>query len=285
MNPSRPVIDSHVHIQPWKMVKAEALALLKLRRADAELLARIMYDPEALLGHLDAERIEKIVSVNYVSPDIMGFTQEVNSYAADYAKRCGGRVIPIGSVHPGTTKNASRDMDELIALGIRGIKLHPSHQTCYPNAYRNGNTNLETIYRKAEAAGLVLMVHTGTSIFPAARNVYADPIYVDDVAVDFPNLRIILAHGGRPLWMETCRFLIRRFRNVFMDVSSVPPQKLPEYFPWMEEHADKILWGSDWPAPGVPGMRANVDAFDRIPLSDAARTKILSANARTLYGL
>lgn len=131
---------------------------------------------------------------------------------------------------------------------------------------------------------MVLVVHTGTSVFPGARNVYADPIYCDDIAVDFPKLKIVLAHGGRPLWMETAVFLARRFPNVTMDLSSLPPQKLLDYFPRLEDLADKVLWGSDWPAPGVPGMRANVDRFLELPLSNESKRKILYENARRVYG-
>ena len=67
----------------------------------------------------------------------------------------------------------------------------------------SGVNELEIIYRAAEANGIPVMFHTGTSIFPGARNKYGDPIYLDDVAVDFPKMKILLAHGGRPLWMDT----------------------------------------------------------------------------------
>ena len=96
----------------------------------------------------------------------------------------------------------------------------------YPNDYLNGVKELEIIYRAAEANGIPIMVHTGTSIFPGARNKFGDPIYVDDVAVDFPNLKILLAHGGRPLWMDTAFFLVRRHRNVYLDISGIPPKTL-----------------------------------------------------------
>ena len=75
------------------------------------------------------------------------------------------------------------------------------------------------------------MFHTGTSIFPGARNKYGDPIYIDDVAVDFPKLKILLAHGGRPLWMDTAFFLMRRHPNVYLDISGIPPKTLLKYFP------------------------------------------------------
>lgn len=280
-----PVIDAHVHIQPWRMIKPAALALFKDRRPDAERICELMYDPAAFLKHLDAERIERVVSINYVSPDIMGFTEEVHQYASEFARACGGRVIPFGSVHPGLAGDPERAVDELLALGFRGIKIHPSHQTCYPNAYRQGNRALETVYRRAERDGLVVMIHTGTSIFPGARNVYADPIHCDDVAVDFPRLRLILAHAGRPLWMETAVFLARRFPNVHLDVSSIPPQKLLEYFPRLEDLKEKVLWGTDWPAPGVPGMRENADRFFALPLSGDARRQIAYDNARRLFAL
>ena len=285
MNEAAPVIDAHIHVQPWKMIKPEHLALMQGKRPDITALAEIMYSPEKLLAHLDRENIERVVSINYVSPDIMGFTDEVNKYAGDYAKKCGGRLIPFGSVHPTRTTGASRDMDRLIKHGLRGVKIHPAHQPCFPNDHRNGNRKLETTYKRSEKEGLVLMIHTGTSIFPGARNVYCDPIYCDDVGVDFPNLNVILAHGGRPLWMETAMFVVRRHPKFWMDVSSIPPKLLPEYFPKLETIADKVLWGSDWPAPGVPGMRANVDAFLGLPYPDDFKRKVVYENAKRLYRL
>lgn len=281
---TQPVIDAHVHIQPWRMIKPDVLRSLQGRRTDLSAMQEVMYDPAKLVALLDRERIERIVSVNYVSPDVMGFTEEAMRYAADVARAAADRIIPFGSVHPTQSKDPEGDMSRLIDLGFRGIKFHPSHQPCYPNAYRTGNRAVETMYRRAQESGLVLMVHTGTSIFPGARNVYADPIYCDDIPIDFPKLKIILAHGGRPLWMDTAVFLVRRHPNMMMDVSGIPPQKLLEYFPRLEEIADKVLWGSDWPAPGVPGMRENVDRFLALPLSDEAKRKMVYENAKRLYG-
>ena len=104
---------------------------------------------------------------------------------------------------------------------------------------------LEIIYRAAEANGVPVMFHTGTSIFPGARNKYGDPIYVDDVAVDFPKLKILLAHGGRPLWMQTAFFLMRRHPNVYLDISGIPPKTLAEVFsaPRRDRAQDSIRHG------------------------------------------
>jgi uncharacterized protein len=106
---------------------------------------------------------------------------------------------------------------------------------------------------------------------------------VDDVAIDFPKLTILLAHGGRPLWMEAAFFVVRRHPNVFLELSGIPPAKLLEYFPRLEEIAGKCVWGTDWPSPGVASMRRNVDQFLALPLSEASQRHILYDNAERLF--
>jgi uncharacterized protein len=133
-------------------------------------------------------------------------------------------------------------MEQIVRLGIKLMKIHPPHQLLYPNDYVHGVKELEIIYRAAEANGIPVMFHTGTSIFPGARNKYGDPMYVDDVAVDFPRLKILLAHGGRPLWMDTAFFLVRRHRNVYLDISGIPPKTLLKYFPgWKRSRTRRCL--------------------------------------------
>jgi predicted TIM-barrel fold metal-dependent hydrolase len=108
---------------------------------------------------------------------------------------------------------------------------------------------------------------------------------VDDVAVDFPKLKILLAHGGRPLWMETAFFLVRRHPNVYLDISGIPPKSLLRYFPRLEEIAAKTLFGTDWPGPGIPDMKKNLDDFRALPLSAETREHILSRTAATIWPL
>ena len=107
---------------------------------------------------------------------------------------------------------------------------------------------------------------------------------VDDVAVDFPDLVIVIAHGGRPLWMEQAFFLVRRFPNVFMDVSSIPPKAVPRYFPRLAEIADKVLYGSDWPAPGVRSMADNLRDFRALGYAADVLSRVLEGNARRVFG-
>ena len=227
--------------------------------------------------------MDRAVLINYVAPEVIGFTPEVNEFIANYVKENPKRLIPCGSVHPRHTTNVLADMEQIVRLGIKLIKIHPPHQLLYPNDYVNGVKELEIIYRAAEANGIPIMVHTGTSIFPGARNKYGDPMYVDDVAVDFPGLKILLAHGGRPLWMDTAFFLVRRHRNVYLDISGIPPKTLLKSFPRLEEIAHKSLFGTDWPGPGVPEIGKNLAEFRGLSLSESAKEQILSKTALEIW--
>jgi len=277
-----PIIDIHIHIQPLHMFKPHALELIKRGRKDYADVERYSASPAAFLKFLDSLEIERAGLINYVSPEVIGFTAEVNDWIADYCQHAPKRLLAFGSVHPKHVADAGAEVDRLGRLGIRGLKVHPSHQLYSPNDYRTGLGPLAAVYDRAQANRLPVMIHTGTSIFPGARNVHAQPMLADDVSVDYPNLTVILAHGGRPLWMNEAFFLVRRHKNMHMDISGIPPQKLMEYFPRIEEIADKVLWGTDWPGPGVPEIRGNLERFRALPISDAAKQKILYDNAARL---
>ena len=277
------ITDCHIHIQPLEEFKPEALALMKKTRRDFAQIEEYCRSPKAFLGYLDRAGIDRAVLINYVAPEVIGFTPAVNEFIANYVKADPKRLLPCGSVHPRHTRNVLADMEQIVRLGIRLIKIHPPHQLLYPNDYVRGVKELEIIYRAAEANGIPIMVHTGTSIFPNARNKYGDPIYVDDVAVDFPRLKILLAHGGRPLWMETAFFLVRRHPNVYLDISGIPPKTLLTYFPRLDEIAHKTLFGTDWPGPGVPDVKKNLAEFRALTLSDSVQEQILSKTALEIW--
>jgi hypothetical protein len=278
-----PIIDIHIHIQPLHMFKPHALELIKRGRKNFDFIEKVSSDPAAFLKFLDEVGVERAGLINYVSPEVIGFPPEVNDWIANYCKADPRRLLAFGSVHPKYVADAGAEVDRLAKIGIRGLKIHPSHQVYSPNAYRDGWGPLAAVYERASANGLPVMIHTGTSIFPGARNLHAQPMLADDVSIDYPNLVVILAHGGRPLWMNEAFFLVRRHKNMYMDISGIPPQKLLEYFPRLEEIADKVLFGTDWPGPGVPDVRGNIEKFMAVPLSDAARRKILYDNAARLF--
>ena len=280
------VVDAHIHIQPWRQFRAEALDRMEAGRKDLDLIRRLCDDPAALLRFLDAEGVDRAVLVNYVSPDVIGFTDEVNAFVGRYCRGHEDRLVAMGGVHPRLERDPAGRLRRLVEEhGLRALKLHPPHQLFHPNAYRDGGDlpALAEIYRAAAELRIPVLVHTGTSIFPAARNKYGDPMALDDVAVDFPDLTIVMAHGGRPLWMEEAFFLLRRHPNVFMDVSGIPPRQLLDYFPRLSEVAHKTMFGTDWPGPGVPGVRGNIEQFRALALPGEAREAILSGTADRVY--
>jgi predicted TIM-barrel fold metal-dependent hydrolase len=280
-----PVTDLHIHIQPWEMLLPDVRARMEKGRKDLDPIRELIDSPRALLQFMDRGGIDRVALINYTSPDLMGFTAEVNAWSARYCSYAPDRLIPFGSVHPRFTDDPAGETHRVLDLGIRGLKVHPPHQLFQVNDYRTGGPGkgIGEVYRVAEERGVPVMIHTGTSVFPGARNVYADPMPADDVAIDFPKLRLILAHAGRPLHGPTAFFLARRHRQILLDLSGIPPSKLLEHLPRLAEVADRCLWGSDWPGPGVPDMRANAEAFLALDLPEAARRAILHDNAARLF--
>ena len=281
----KPVIDAHIHIQPWEMIRPAVLEKMKAGRTDLDRYRACMESPSEFLKFMDEQGIEKAVLVNYVS-EIMGFTDAVNGWIANYCSAAPDRLIPVGSIDARTAKDPDGAAEKLFGeTGIRALKVHPSHQLYAPNDYVDGSVpGLQQVYEVAQKLGRPVLVHTGTSIFPGARNKFAHPMLVEDVAIDFPKMKIVLCHAGRPLWMNEAVFLARRFPNVYLDVSSIPPASLLDYLPRLEELAGKVLWGTDWPAPGVPSPAENVAAFRALPLKEEAKEKILRGNAERVFG-
>ncbi|MCU1348437.1 MAG: amidohydrolase 2, partial [Acidobacteria bacterium] len=210
---------------------------------------------------------------------------EVNDWIANFTKDHRDRLVAVGSVNPLHEMNVRDEIRRVLDLGIGMIKIHPPHQLFSPNAYKRGDLwQLAEIYRECEERRVPVMFHTGTSIFPKARNVFADPMPIDDVAIDFPKLPIILAHAGRPLYGETALFLARRHANVRLDLSGIPPKALLRYVPRLADIAHKALWGTDWPSPGVASIRRNVEDFRALGLGEEIERKILWENAASLFG-
>jgi len=275
------VTDCHVHINPiWEM-HPDAARLLGYSEATH---ARYLRDPSAFLEYLDRSGVERAVLVNYVAPEVIGYTEKANEFVSEYCRRNPDRLIAVGGLrpdHPDPAKEIARLSEQ---LHLRAIKLHPPHQLFRPNAYVDAELpKLRELYAACELHQLPIIFHTGTSVFPRARNRFADPMMIEDIAIDFPKLTIVLAHGGRPIWMETAVFLTRRFPNVWLELSGIPPARLLDYFPSLARLADKALFGTDWPGPGVKDIGANLGAFRALGLPADAQRQILEENPQRVF--
>jgi predicted TIM-barrel fold metal-dependent hydrolase len=172
------------------------------------------------------------------------------------------------------------ELKRQISLGAVGLKLHPVHGSFAPN-----DRMLYPAYAFCEAEGFPVVFHCGTSVFPGATNRYADPALVEDVARDFPDLCVVLAHGGRGWWYDAAAFMTLMRPNVYIEVSGLPPRKLPDYYKNYDfgRLAERMIFGTDWP--GVPGPKTNAQAIADLGLRRDTLHKILHANARQVYRL
>jgi len=272
-----PVIDFHVHIaqpehyHPWVIEWMQTL----VKEDFLEYLRRHL-SPEGMREVLRESGVDYAVVLAEVSPITTGVT--TNEYVAEFCRGV-DRLIPFANINPFTTARPAQELERCVrGLGFRGLKLYPTYQYFYPN-----DPLLYPLYAKAQELGIPVMFHTGSSVFRGSRLKYGDPLYLDDVAVDFPDLVIVQAHSGRGFWYDRAAFLARLHPNVYMEVSGLPPHKLLDYFPDLERLADKVIFGSDWP--GVPSIKANIEAIRALPISEEAKAKILGENAARILGL
>src|SRR3954463_10879215 len=120
------VFDVHLHVQPWQMVKPDVLAMIDDEsHAGAK---EVLESPESLLRFLDDNEIERACCINYVSPDVMGFTREVNDWIANFTRNLPDRLLPFGSVNPLHEQSAGDEIRRVLDLEIAMIKIHPPHQ-------------------------------------------------------------------------------------------------------------------------------------------------------------
>lgn len=279
----RGVTDVHVHLQPFEQAHPATLEVMRQRvKGFGELLEKLK-DPRHLLDYMDRSGVERACLISYPAATVLGLTPDLRELAT-YAATDPKRLLPMGSVDPLHTREPGAEVERLAGLGIRALKVHPPHQLYPANGYLDGSApGLREIYATAERLRMPVMVHTGTSVFPGARIKYGDPIALDDVAQDFPDLTLIMAHGGRPLWCDTAFFLLRRHPRLLFDISGIPPSRLLSWFPRIEEIGDKVLFGSDWPGPDVPGMGEEVAAVAALPLSEEFKEKLFVSNARRVF--
>jgi len=267
-------IDFHVHLSAREqLLPASAVYCDSFwdKRGDWSALLTA----EAFDAYLASEGVALAVGLAEQSPLTTGTTP--NEYVLERfaASR---RLVLFASLNPALALHLGREMARLAGLGFRGVKLYPTYQHFYPNDAR-----LYPLYETCQGLGLPVMVHTGSSIFPGAKLKYGDPLHLDEVAVEFPDLTVLMVHGGRGFWYDRAEFLAQLHPNVYVEIAGLPPRKLLEYFPNLERLHRKVVFGSDWPA--NPGIRRNAEAIRALALSDTAKAAILGGNAARILGL
>ena len=278
-----PVTDVHVHVQPWEMIRPPVLAAMRAGRQDLAEIERCFAAPAPFLAHMDRQGIARAILINYESPDIMGFSTEANDWILRYTAAHRDRLLPCVGINPRFEKDVRGRAERLADGGARLFKVHGPHMLVSPNAYLDRFPALADLYAVATARKIPVMFHTGTSIFKGARTKHGDPLQLDDVGNDFPDLDVIIAHGGRPFWTEQAFFLLRRFPRFHLDLSGIPPNRILEWFPRLDEIQDRVFFGTDWPSPGIPSIAKNLAALRALPMAPEVIEKMLSANALRVF--
>jgi predicted TIM-barrel fold metal-dependent hydrolase len=273
-----PIVDFHFHVTTEDEYNDWFLGWLREYAGEEAIthLRQVLSSPQAMLDYLDQQGVDYAVALAETNVSTTGTS--TNERVAEFC-RASERLIPFGNINPFVTADLASELRHCVNdLGCRGLKLYPTYQHFYVNESR-----LYPLYAEAQRLGVPIMVHTGSSVFRGARLKYGDPLYVDDVVVDFPELTMIMAHSGRGFWYDSAFFLAQLHKNVYMEVTGLPPQKLPSYFPNLEKNADKTIFGSDWPA--ITDIKGNIAAIRSLPLTEESKVKILGGNAARLLGL
>ena len=188
------------------------------------------------------------------------------------------RFRPVANVNPHLHYPIDRELARQLDAGAAALKLHPVH-----GGFRADDPALYPAYAVLVERRVPLILHCGTSSFPGSTNAYADPVFVDTVLRDFAELTVVLAHGGRGWWYDAAAFLALARDNVWIELSGLPPKRLPEYYARFDlgRLARKWIFGTDWP--GVPGQAANARAVASLGLPDDVVRLVLGGNALRVY--
>lgn len=243
------IIDIHMHLRGTDPKSIEKL-INSMNVAEVDL---------GVLLHVDAET----VTGQRISNDSM----------AEVMKKYSEHFICFGSVDPHKGRIAVKEVERIVnELGLKGLKFFPSTQLFYPS-----DKNVYPIYEKAQELEIPLLFHSGAPLSAGTHKLkYNHPILLDDVAIDFPDLKIIAAHLGNPWFMEIYA-LAERHQNFYFDISGRAREFLP-LLPWQlfeAKIADKMLFGTDMQHP----LDEYIAEVRRLPISEAFKRKILGDNA------
>jgi predicted TIM-barrel fold metal-dependent hydrolase len=215
-----------------------------------------------------------------------GFRRYNNDEMLEIASQNLDVLIPFVSIDPHKGKLGVREARRLIAdYGVRGFKFHPTMQGFYPN-----HRMAYPLYEAINDGGAIALFHTGQtgvgSGMPGGMGMrlkYSNPMHMDDVAADFPDLKIILAHPSFP-WQEEALSVATHKPNVYIDLSGWSPKYFPPILVRYINSVlqDKMLFGSDWPV--ITPDRWLSD-FSKLDIREEIRPKVLKANARKLLGI
>jgi hypothetical protein len=179
-----------------------------------------------------------------------------------------------------------REIGEYLENGfIKGLKFYPGYEPFYPNDIR-----LKLMYEMAIEYDVPVMFHSGDTYAPTGKVKYSHPMHIDDLAVDYPDLKIVICHIGNP-WIKDCMEVVYKNNNVYADISGLVLGDFEDKFErYMKKEIEEmityagdpnyLLYGTDWP---ISNMKSYLKFMDQLDLADDKKELILWKNAAQLF--
>jgi len=241
------IIDSHIHIGKEELLSPDIVAFFKQKKAWEDIREKI--SPEGVISALDRSGIDKGVIFPLTFMPTNGNWQAMNDMTAEYVALYPQRFIGFAIVNPRQVAESVKELERCrLKLGFKGVKLHPSMQEFFSNS-----ESMFPVYQYCQEHHLPILFHTGASL-PSHSDKFSHPILLDDVAAKFPDLKIVIAHMGRPYYQDAA-LLMRKHANIYADVCANQGRvggttMLEMALTWLKIYADgvkRLLFASDYP--------------------------------------
>ena len=270
------VLDFHIHIGKRNQLTPKLIEHLQETLSPEIMNLLDMITPHMLNDFFAAQGVDKAVILAEYTPNTTGTIP--SEFVADFCHKT-DRFIPFGSIDLDSGVDAAEQTERCIKeLGCYGIKLYPPYAYFFPNDPR-----ILPVYEAARDLGVPVMFHTGSSLFPGSRIKYANPLLLDEVAEDFPDLKLVMCHGGRPFWYKEAQWMLIRHKNTYIDTSGIPIRQLADVFPKLDKLRDRFIFGTDWPQ--IPSTETHYKKFLELPLRDDTKQAVLWDNGARLLGI
>ncbi len=263
------IIDCHIHVNAYESLK------------NLSLKERI----DALLDTMNSNNVEQAIIISsYVVNEQRPSTSEILAAIEKHENMHVVAGFSISNHH----ETIVEEYREYLKNGkIKGLKIYPGYEHYYPY-----DPKYQKVIDLCTEYDVPLMIHTGDTYTPKGKIRYAHPINVDDVAVDNPELKIIICHLGNP-WFLDCQEIIYKNKNVYADISGLVLGDFTEFYEkylvgkitdFLNYAGEPkyLLYGTDWP---ISSMKSYLQFVSKLDLNDQERELIMRKNSQRLFKL
>ena len=233
---------------------------------------------------LDEAGVDRVVMMASDKETTIG-TKFPNDTLADLVKEAPDRIIGFAGVDPHKGQKAIDELEWALSdLGLQGLTIGPWEHNLYPN-----DEKYFPLFELCVKYEVPVTIHASVHFGQMAKLDYSRPIYIDDVAVKFPGLKIIAVHGGWP-WVAELVAITWRHKNVYIDISGIRPKYIGKEGTGWEPLLvygnsliqDKVLWGTAWP---LQPFARSLEEVRALPLKPQVIEKWIHGNSASLLGV